>query len=206
MEQVQSALDLFRKYHGRYPVIEMAPFHLGGLTEAGRLYLMPKRGVKALADRQLLVMRKYPYVDVFEAKIRSRTDFKPERGKTPQVQQQEALWKKVSEEYFAKRRFTVHLGSMPSYYQLNLREHPMLPARFRVWRKMRGLVLDPKPTEPALYLHWSAFVPAGTPEHDAIRASLDLAERANDGPLKPSAEEIAGLQAILREKIALVPA
>jgi|GEM_PF-5078378 len=205
-EHVQSALDLFRLYFRRYPRIEMMPFNLGGLTEAGRLYLMPARNGKNLVERHRLALWKYPYLDVFKARIRSRTDFRPERGKTPQVQQQEALWKKVQEEHFSKRRFTMHLGFLPSYYNVSMVDAPMFPVKFRVWRQMRGLVLDSAPSESQGYVHWSSFVPEGSPEHTAIQASLDLAEKARSKPIKPSRAEIEALQQTLRERIAAVPA
>jgi hypothetical protein len=206
MEKVPSALDLFKLYHNHYPVIEMMPLHLGGITEAGRLYLLPSRNGHPISSRHRIALWKYPYLDVAEAGIRSRTDFDPAKGTTPQVQQQAALWKKISEEYFAKRRFTMHLGYLPGYYSLNVREHPMFPVRFRVWRRMRGLHLDPKPTEPAAYVHWSAFIPEGTPEWKAVQAALDLAHIVHEKPTKPSQADVKKYQDIVREKIAAVPA
>lgn len=202
MEKPTSSIELFKRYSARFPLIEMAPLQLGGITEAGRFYLMPMRGKVELVERQKLVMAKYPYIDLFRAGIRSRTDFKPERGVSPQGQQQTALWKKISEEYFGKRRFTLRLGDIPGYYGISLYDAPYLPARFKVWRPMRGLVLQPARTEPPLYVHWSAFIPEGTREYAAIQASLDLNAAARKKPLPARADEIAHLQAALRECIA----
>ncbi len=206
MERPPSSIELFKRYHARYPRIQMSAFKLGEITEAGRLYLMPTRDGVDLIERHRLAELKYPYVDIFKAGIRSRTDFKPEKGTTPQLQQQEALWKKISEEYFAGRQFSMHLGELPPWYQIPIGKQPMFPVQFRVWRAMRGLVLRRRFSEPIMYMHWSAFIPPGTDEHDAIRASLDVSHEADKKPSQRNAAEIQRRIGILREMIARISA
>ena len=210
MATIPSALDLFLKYHDRYTAgISMDRLWLTrDLTDAGRFYLRPMRGDAPLGFET--VQLGYPYVDVLKAGLRPGVDIKPELGVDPNQQLEDAYWKRIRAEYLEGRRFFLHLHRdpvhLPRWYSVPMVTQPMFPARFRIWPLLkRGMVINPEGESRRGYLHWSAFVPEGTPEHAAIAHALDIGHLMRK-PLKPNAGEIAKLHDELHQKLALVPA
>lgn len=206
--QMISALDLFRRYHARYPRIEMGKLGFSGdLTDAGRFYLTPQRSGKPLGHktRQL----GFPYVDVLEAGMELEAKLKGVSGVAPHLQMQDAYWQKIQEDFLRGRRFTVHIYEpyFPRWYSVSLTDRDSFPARFKTWPAIkRGLVINRKGEAPVTYLHWSAFVPEGTPEHAAIQASLDVAIRLKEPKMPVPKDEIARMQDDFFAKLALVAA
>lgn len=202
-----SALDLFRKYHSRYPRIEMSRIGFrGGLTEAGRFYLQPSRAGNPLGQ---VIRMGYPLIDVNHAGLDPTAEFKSESGIDPAVQMENAYWQLIQEQFLNGRRYSVRLyePSVPSWYNVPIRMQPTFPVQFTVWPAIkRGMVINPRYQEPRAYLHWSAFVPEGTPEHDAIAAANDLAVIANRKGVKPAAPEIDKLKAVVFDKLKLADA
>lgn len=203
-----SSLDLFRKFCGRYTRIEMGRLGFSGdLGDAGRFYLTPMRGGTTLGHktRQL----GYPYVDVIAAGLDIKPGIRGSSGVDPFRQLQDAYWQGIKDEFLEGRRFFLHVHEpyFPSWRTASFTTQPNVPCRFRTWPAIKkGMVINRQGEAPVGYLHWSAFVPEGTPEYNAIRASLDIAERIQDAPMKPSKEEIERLQETFFAKLELVPA
>jgi len=206
MERLESALDLFFKYCDRYPRIEMGLIGFSGtLTDASRFHMRPLRNGTRLGHGTMQLG--YPYVDVARAGLGPTVEFKPVPGVAPEVQMQEAYWQRI-QEFFARRRFYLRLSRdpklLPRYYNVPLPEKEDFPVEFATWPAIpAGLVLNPEGECPRGYLHWSAFVPEGTLEHDAIAAALTLGKMARE-PRKLAANVIASLQDEVRKKVALV--
>jgi len=208
-DRIKSALDLFLEYEGRFASgITMGRLGFRSeLTESGRFYLEPMRGVKSLGHATIRVG--YPFVDVLKAGLGPELKFRPETGVSPDKQMEDAFWEKIKEEYLDGRRFFIHLyrPHVPRWYGVSLRVKPFFPVQFRIWPALkRGMVINPRGQEPRPYVHWSALIPEGTAEHEAIRAALDLAHIVEHSAVRPDDERIRALQNMVREKIALVRA
>ena len=178
-----------------------------GLTESGRFYLRPMRNGKSLGHETIQLG--YPVVNVLEAGLDADVRIKAEAGIAPALQLENEYWQRIQEHFLDGRRFFLHVCEehFPRYYSVELRLRPHIAARYRIWPALkRGMQINPRDQEKRSYLHWSAFIPEGTPEHDAIRASLDLAEYKNKSGLPPQKHEMERFQETLFEKIALVPA
>jgi len=207
MERLESALDLFFKYCGRYPRIEMEPIGFRhDLTEAGRFYLRPSR--KGIPLGHETTKLSYPYIDVMRADVVPWFRFQSPSGKAPLTHLNEQFWTEMQRTILKGRRFYVRLCRdaklLPRHYNIQLPEKQDFPVEFATWPAIpAGLVLNPEGECPRGYLHWSAFVPKGTPEHDAIAAALTLGEMARLVP-KPNADTIAALQDDVRRKVAFV--
>lgn len=202
-----SALDLFRRWHNRYPRIEMGRIGFReGLVEAGRFYLQPQRAGKSLGFKTIQLG--YPVIDVNKAGLDASISFKSESGIDPKIQMENAYWELIQEHFLSGRRFTLHFYEpmVPSWYNVPIRTKPEFPVQFKIHPALkRGMIINPRDQEARGYLHWSAFIPEGTPEHDAIVAANDLAEIVHKDGLKPTEAQIKELQDILWAKIALVP-
>lgn len=204
--RTESALDLFKKYCGRFPQIEMEPAGFTSDVLSTRILLRPVRRGKPIGMDQKITQ--YPYIDVVECGFQPLIQMRA-TGTAPSVQL-EAKYADVAREFLLKRRFRLrvctHPALLPRYYSISLREKPDFPATFTTYPACpRGMVINPSDIYHRAYLHWSAFVPEGSPEHAAICAALDLAERANAKPLPAGEAEIIQLQTRLRDMIAQVP-
>lgn len=207
MERLQSALDLFFKYSGRYPRIEMEPIGFSpDLTDAGRFYIRPVRKGKPLGHQSMVLS--YPYIDVMRDGAPEIT-FRPASGSAPLTHLNRQCWEILQNGMLKGRRFYVRLSRdpklLPRYYIIQLPEKQDFPVEFATWPAIPGgMVLNPEGEARRGYLHWSALVPEGTPEHDAIATALELGETARLQRKPPGA--IEKLQEELRRKLAFVPA
>jgi hypothetical protein len=134
-------------------------------------------------------------------------DIRPSTGVHLHRQLGDECWRLIEEQYLKDRHYFVRVkpGFLDRYY-VEIRQRPYFPAQFYTRPAIkRGVVLNPRDQEPWPYLHWSAFVPKGTPEHAAIEAADQLARRVAEAKLKPPQEEINRLHEDLFEKVKLVP-
>ena len=204
-----SALDLFRRWHSHFERLEIKMEKIG-FSEGGnsdRFFLRPTRNRIPL--RYKFGIPNFPYVEVLKARLKGTTAVDTDRGIAPNVQTRDEYWRLIDEQLLRSRKFFVQVYAphFPSWYNVQLREGGYFSARFRTWPAVgRGLVINPRDQEPWPQLHWSAFIPEGTPEHEAIAAANELAEFANKEGLKPTKEQIGELQEHVFEKLKLVPA
>ena len=204
-----SALDLFKQWHRRYERHQIT-LHRIGFSEDARsehFSLRPWREGERLKYAHNAGY--FPYVDVLDAELKAQFTVESGRGVLPFVLMEDEFWRLIQKNFLDGRRYFVRVrrGFFDQYYGVPLRVQPFFPAQFSTWPVLkRGMVLNPRDQEPWPYLHWSAFVPEGTPEHAAIAAANDLAEFANKAGIKPTESQIDDLKAKVFEKVKLVPA
>lgn len=204
-----SALDLFRRWHAHFERHEIKMEKIG-FSEGGnsdRFFLRPTRN--GIPLRYKHGIPNFPYVDVLKACLRGPTSIDTARGIAPNVQTRDEYWRLINEQLLQPRKFFVQVypPHFPDWSNVQIRENGYYSARFRTWPALgRGLVINPRDQEPWPQLHWSSFVPEGTPEHAAIAAANELAEFAHKDGLKPTQAQIDDLKEKVFEKVKLVPA
>lgn len=196
MERLKTPLEVFLAVCDRNARIDMEPVGFTrDMTTGGRFYLRPVRKGKAIGHEPTI--EGYPYIDFDRAGLRSQVDVSGS-GKDPLTQLNEQVWKLMQSTILAGRRFYMRLSRDPAYfppsYSIELTKRQSFPVEFSTWRAIpKWLMLNRQDQEPPSYLHWSAFAPEGTVEHDAVADMLEFVEtKAMQRP--PGESEMSALE------------
>lgn len=204
-----TALDLLKRCYRRYERKPIALHRIGfaGDTTSEHFSLRPWREGKRIEYAPGI--GNFPYVNVRMAQLKGQFTIDTS-GRLPFLRMEDEYWRLIEEQYLTGRKFYIRLkpGFFDNrYYGVPLRQQPFFPAQFYTRPAIkRGMMLNPRDQEPWPYVHWSAFLPEGTPEYDAIDAADQLARRCEESKLKPLQEEIDRMHEDLFEKLKLVPA